>query len=453
MACIGGACVVTGCGDLTDCTGNLDCTDLGWDLNNCGVCGNVCASGICEAGGCVVACEAGLTNCGGVCADLSADPFNCGGCGVVCESGICEGGTCFSGCGEGLAYCPARSDGQPAGCYDLSSNRFHCGACHNQCPTTVGCFAGACQVPPCDEGLSRCADGCVDLDADPNNCGECDNACESGVCEAGVCAQQAAQTAQPATTTQPEVSGAVGGQEPATAAGSRDRAARDRPPRATRSQDADAVLAWPFDPEAGQWTILHGYRAEDEGDDAGGDAASPDESRDYAQFALEFAVCPEANVDAEAGTCNLGEAGNEPDWDREATQGSAVRSPVDGTVAWTEGETSCLAVAIDVADHPGYRLALFNIAGTLERGQRVRRGRQMSTVAERGCERGDRIGMVLYRPQAGADEDPAAEREGVPFAGAWTIAGCDYPDDGRTVEQFRGELVPCTPEEDATAGS
>ena len=31
MACIGGACTVTGCGDLTDCTGNLDCTDLNSD--------------------------------------------------------------------------------------------------------------------------------------------------------------------------------------------------------------------------------------------------------------------------------------------------------------------------------------------------------------------------------------------------------------------------------------
>lgn len=115
MACVGGACVVTGCGDLTDCSGNLDCTDL-YD-----------------------------------------DPNNCGACGAMCESGLCEAGSCFGGCGEGLAYCPARQitigfNDEPyelsAGCYDLFSDNTHCGSCDVTCPTTVGCYAGECTLPP-----------------------------------------------------------------------------------------------------------------------------------------------------------------------------------------------------------------------------------------------------------------------------------------------------------------
>jgi hypothetical protein len=114
MACIGGACTVVDCGDLTDCTGNLDCTDL------------------------------------------NSDPNNCGACGVICDSGVCQAGNCTSvdsTCGSGLAYCPSKQisigfDNQPyevaAGCFDLFTDHFHCGECSIVCPTTVACVTGEC---------------------------------------------------------------------------------------------------------------------------------------------------------------------------------------------------------------------------------------------------------------------------------------------------------------------
>ena len=69
-----------------------------------------------------------------------------------------------------------------------------------------------------------------------------------------------------------------------------------------------------------------------------------------------------------------------------------------------------------------------------------------------GCEEGDVLSTVLYRPRAGASDDPEEEREGVPFADEWAIDGCDYPDDKRTVNQYRGELVPCNPEDQVAGG-
>ncbi|MBK7395967.1 MAG: hypothetical protein IPJ34_06585 [Myxococcales bacterium] len=39
-------------------------------------------------------CDAGLLACGGVCVDPDIDPLNCGGCGNVCPTGLCNGGKC-----------------------------------------------------------------------------------------------------------------------------------------------------------------------------------------------------------------------------------------------------------------------------------------------------------------------------------------------------------------------
>lgn len=81
--------------------------DLAIDPNNCGACGNVCATVhlgswttdlVCVAGECKLDCAAHdgvapyFRDCDGVVengceADLTQDPTNCGGCGIVCNGG------------------------------------------------------------------------------------------------------------------------------------------------------------------------------------------------------------------------------------------------------------------------------------------------------------------------------------------------------------------------------
>jgi hypothetical protein len=39
-------------------------------------------------------CFAPQTDCDGICTDLQSDPDNCGSCGIVCASGLCDAGVC-----------------------------------------------------------------------------------------------------------------------------------------------------------------------------------------------------------------------------------------------------------------------------------------------------------------------------------------------------------------------
>jgi hypothetical protein len=206
------------------------------------------------------------------------------------------------------------------------------------------------------------------------------------------------------------------------------------------------VITWPIDPAAGQWTIVNGYRGE------GQHAAPTSGSQNDALFAFDLGVCRAENVDSADGTCELGPAAEsstdaaEPGWDTAATQGGDILSPVDGTVVWTEEANAlCPTVGIAITGHPGYRVALFNVEGRPEVGESVTRGKKIGKVAKEGCAEGDRLHMALYQPQAGAAGDPEAGRKAVPFTGDWTIAGCDFPDDKKTANQYRGVLVPCTP--------
>jgi hypothetical protein len=209
--CADGACVQDEeCeAGLTDCGGV--CVDLATDMDNCGACGEICESSLvgvaCLAGECVrVSCPAALPlSCGDPirpveehCFDPDTDPNHCGECFNECASGVCDGGVCVSGgeCDAGETDC----DGI---CVDLSSDLHNCGACGNSCvPAAVGvaCIQGECVRTSCPAALpTYCGelgqndpnyvDNCVDLSTDPRHCGACGNDCGSRGCFGGVCTQ------------------------------------------------------------------------------------------------------------------------------------------------------------------------------------------------------------------------------------------------------------------------
>ena len=85
---------------LVECNGR--CVAPVFDTSDaCGACNAQCptAKPTCSPDGlgnfkCVLNCDDPLKECNGQCVDFNIDADNCGGCGIVCESGICQGGTC-----------------------------------------------------------------------------------------------------------------------------------------------------------------------------------------------------------------------------------------------------------------------------------------------------------------------------------------------------------------------
>ncbi|MHB8416744.1 MAG: hypothetical protein ACYDCL_01625 [Myxococcales bacterium] len=144
-----GSCSSSGCSaGLTLCNGV--CTSMSSDPNNCGSCGNVCASGTCAGGVCSTGCASGLSLCSGACTDTSTDPNNCGGCGVVCSSGSCAGGVC-------------------------GSSTLACGHPGDFCNSSADCCGDYCQLNTC---LCRSAGHPCAINSD---------CCNGGVCTAGLC--------------------------------------------------------------------------------------------------------------------------------------------------------------------------------------------------------------------------------------------------------------------------
>ncbi|MET0791917.1 MAG: hypothetical protein ABW061_10385 [Polyangiaceae bacterium] len=86
---------------LVDCDGQCVDPSTFDTADACGACDNKCpmSAPTCSpngAGGhaCVLVCDDPLKACKGQCVDYNIDPDNCGSCGNVCESGICQGGMC-----------------------------------------------------------------------------------------------------------------------------------------------------------------------------------------------------------------------------------------------------------------------------------------------------------------------------------------------------------------------
>ncbi|WP_437574784.1 hypothetical protein [Sorangium sp. So ce887] len=140
------------------------CGDTSSDVDNCGFCGNVCgdqhAVPSCAAGACSLACDLGFGDCDrdaatGCEVDFESDAGNCGGCGEACSdrnaSAACEAGACVVACDAGFADC----DGAPStGCeVELASDPFNCGACGNSCA------GGACEDGTCGPGALQLASG------------------------------------------------------------------------------------------------------------------------------------------------------------------------------------------------------------------------------------------------------------------------------------------------------
>ena len=216
--CTAGSCQIEACETgWADCDGNdaNGCeTHVEDEVDNCGVCGNVCSfpnaidvkctGGSCAMGG----CASGFADCDSVedngCeANLGADPTNCNSCGNVCPpSGgtpVCVLGQCaVSTCSPGLGDCSAT---QPGCETDLLTSTSHCGFCGNACDfpqASPTCEQGLCQLGSCDAGHGNCdgndANGCeTNTASNTLHCGSCLNACKPAAhattsCVLGNCA-------------------------------------------------------------------------------------------------------------------------------------------------------------------------------------------------------------------------------------------------------------------------
>lgn len=214
------------------------CVDL-TGLNNCGGCGQVCAtnhfSPSCEPSYCwydetripqsecsflprycAGACEAGWGDCDGNrnqfgsngCETSLATVSACGACGAACSTNhidaLCSGTpvACNGPCVFPWADCNAdkRSDGCET---NLAGDINNCGGCGVACSTnhiTPACAGWSCSSGVCAAGYSDCngdkqSDGCeANLLTDKNHCGSCTNVCPTGaswVCSTGQCVCQA----------------------------------------------------------------------------------------------------------------------------------------------------------------------------------------------------------------------------------------------------------------------
>jgi hypothetical protein len=152
-ACGGGTPVCSGSGSNSACVSGCPssaptlcsgtCVDTTTNANDCGTCGNACATAIvhaqptCVASGCTFSCNIGYSACSGGCTDFQSDSANCGGCGsaYACTGGqTCQSGRC--GCPGGTVSCGGT-------CVDTQSDSLNCGSCGHGC-NGAGCSGALC---------------------------------------------------------------------------------------------------------------------------------------------------------------------------------------------------------------------------------------------------------------------------------------------------------------------
>ncbi|HMJ56934.1 MAG TPA: hypothetical protein VK540_32925 [Polyangiaceae bacterium] len=184
VSCMQGRCIVpdTSCvPGWGHCTSN-DLEFCETDLtspSHCGRCTQVCSATmpLCTAGACVSRCM-GMTpiECGGSCVNTDTDVQNCGICGNVCvypnAEAICAAAKCTMGaCKPGYGDCTS-----VAGCETRLNTLAHCAECNKTCGApgdTASCDTGACVIScvskpeQCFNNLDDDCDGVSDC-ADPD---------------------------------------------------------------------------------------------------------------------------------------------------------------------------------------------------------------------------------------------------------------------------------------------
>jgi hypothetical protein len=105
--CVGNMCINNKCQNPCPTKCNDICTNLLFDINNCGSCGNKVPSGtICDNG--KIGCSSPKTLCGKECVDFNSDINNCGSCGNKVPSGtICDNGKIGCSSPKNNLYNPA----------------------------------------------------------------------------------------------------------------------------------------------------------------------------------------------------------------------------------------------------------------------------------------------------------------------------------------------------------
>ena len=156
-------------------------------------------------------CSSGQLECGGTCTNVQTDGQNCGACGNRCASGsTCQSGKCS--CANGFVSCGGSC---------VASNAQHCGSNCSTCSGSDVCNSDGTCSSTCSSG-TKCSDGACSSPTNSADCGTCGNACTGGTtCVSGTCScgcvqpelcNAAASTSRPPPTAAAAATSAARGQ-------------------------------------------------------------------------------------------------------------------------------------------------------------------------------------------------------------------------------------------------